>query len=38
LLGAVTEDGSRYFSRFTEYVTAKHAKYFILVLYIKILR
>jgi hypothetical protein len=30
LLGAITEDGDRFFSRFTEYVTANHAKYFIL--------
>jgi len=29
LLGAITEDGERYFSRFTEYVTADHAKHFI---------
>jgi len=32
LLGAITEDGDRFFSRFTEYVTAKHAKHFILAL------
>jgi hypothetical protein len=25
LLGAITEDGDRFFSRFTEYVTADHA-------------
>ncbi|MDS0297120.1 IS630 family transposase [Halogeometricum luteum] len=30
LLGAITEDGDRFFSRFTEYVTAEHAKHFIL--------
>jgi len=33
LLGAVTEDGRSFFSRFTEYVTAEHAKHFILALY-----
>ncbi len=33
LLGAITEDGDRFFSRFTEYVTAEHAKHFILALY-----
>ena len=32
LLGAVTEDGRTFFSRFTEYVTAEHAKHFILAL------
>jgi len=32
LLGAVTEDGESFFSRFPEYVTAKHAKHFILSL------
>jgi len=32
LLGAITEDGYRFFSRFTEYVTANHAKQFIVVL------
>ncbi|WEL27393.1 Transposase (plasmid) [Haloferax volcanii] len=35
LLGAITEDGDRgdrFFSRFEEYVTAEHAKYFILAL------
>jgi transposase len=31
-LGAVTADGDRFFSRFTEYVTADHAKHFILAL------
>jgi len=30
LLGEITEDGDRFFSRFTEYVTAKHARHFIL--------
>jgi len=33
LLGAVTEDGESFFSRFPEYVTAEHAKHFILALY-----
>jgi transposase len=33
LLGAVTEDGESFFSRFPEYVTAEHAKDFILSLY-----
>lgn len=33
LLGAVTEDGRTFFSRFSEYVTAEHAKHFILALY-----
>ncbi|MFC7198017.1 IS630 family transposase [Halospeciosus flavus] len=33
LLGAITENGDRFFSRFTEYVTAEHAKHFILALY-----
>jgi transposase len=32
LLGAVTEDGDQFFSRFTEYVTAEHARHFILAL------
>jgi transposase len=32
LLGAVTDDGDQFFSRFTEYVTAEHAKHFILAL------
>jgi len=32
LLGAITEDGDCFFSRFTEYVTADHAKHFILAL------
>ncbi|MCQ4333137.1 IS630 family transposase [Natronomonas sp. F2-12] len=32
LLGAITENGDRFFSRFTEYVTAEHAKHFILAL------
>nr|WP_246391899.1 transposase [Halosimplex pelagicum] len=32
LLGAITEDGDCFFSRFTEYVTADHAKHFILTL------
>ncbi|PGF13830.1 IS630 family transposase [Natrinema sp. CBA1119] len=32
LLGAITEDGECFFSRFTEYVTADHAKHFILAL------
>jgi len=32
LLGAVTDDGKCFFSRFTEYVTGAHAKHFILVL------
>ncbi|MGM0717960.1 MAG: IS630 family transposase [Halobacteriota archaeon] len=32
LLGAITEDGDRFFSRFTEYITAEHAKHFILAL------
>ncbi|WP_136689348.1 IS630 family transposase [Halorhabdus amylolytica] len=32
LLGAITEDGDRFFSRFEEYVTADHAKHFILAL------
>jgi transposase len=30
LLGAITENGDRFFSRFEEYVTADHAKHFIL--------
>ena len=30
LLGAITEDGNRFFSRFEEYVTAEHTKYFVL--------
>ena len=33
LLGAVTEDGRSFFSRFPEYVTGEHAKHFILALY-----
>ena len=33
LLGAITEDGDRFFSRFEEYVTADHAKRFIFELY-----
>ncbi|SEP30137.1 Transposase [Halogranum amylolyticum] len=33
LLGAITENGDRFFSRFEEYVTADHAKHFILALY-----
>ncbi|MDB2246562.1 IS630 family transposase, partial [Halorubrum ezzemoulense] len=32
LLGAITENGDRFFSRFTEYITADHAKHFILAL------
>ncbi|MFC6716702.1 IS630 family transposase [Halovalidus salilacus] len=32
LLGAITEDGDRFFARFEEYVTAEHAKHFILAL------
>jgi transposase len=32
LLGAITEDGERFFSRFTEYVTTDHAKHFIVAL------
>ena len=32
LFGALTEDGDRSFSRFEEYVTADHAKHFILAL------
>nr|WP_191452955.1 IS630 family transposase [Halogeometricum sp. CBA1124] len=32
LLGAITENGDRFFSRFIEYVTAEHAKHFILAL------
>jgi len=32
LLGAITEDGDRFFSRLTEYITAEHAKHFILAL------
>ncbi|UHH26676.1 IS630 family transposase [Halobacterium noricense] len=32
LLGAITEDGDCFFSRFEEYVTAEHAKHFILAL------
>ncbi|UHQ98853.1 IS630 family transposase (plasmid) [Natrinema zhouii] len=32
LLGAITEDGDRFFSRFEEYVTAEHARHFILAL------
>ncbi len=30
VLGAITEHGDRFFSRFGEYVTAKHAKHFTL--------
>jgi hypothetical protein len=33
LLGAITENGDRFFSRFTEYVIAEHTKHFILALY-----
>ena len=32
LLGAITENGDRFFARFKEYVTAEHAKHFILTL------
>jgi transposase len=32
LLGAITEDGDRFFARFEEYVTADHVKHFILAL------
>ncbi len=32
LLGAITEDGDRFFARFEEYVTAAHAKHFLLSL------
>lgn len=32
LLGAITENGDRFFSRFAEYVTGDHAKHFILAL------
>ncbi|ELY56000.1 transposase [Natronococcus amylolyticus DSM 10524] len=32
LLGATGEDGDRFFARFEEYVTATHAKHFILAL------
>jgi len=32
LLGAITVFGDRFFSRFTEYITADHAKHFILPL------
>ena len=32
VLGAITEDGERFFSRCTEYITAEHAKHFILAL------
>jgi hypothetical protein len=32
LLGVITEDGDRFFSRFEEYVTADYAKHFILAL------
>ena len=32
MLGAITGNGDRFFSRFEEYVTAEHAKYFILAL------
>jgi hypothetical protein len=30
LLGAITEDGDRFFFRFTEYATVDHAKHFII--------
>ncbi len=33
LLGAITENGDRFFSRFEEHVTAYHAKYIIIMLY-----
>ena len=33
LLGAITENGDRFFARFEEYVTGEHAKHFILALY-----
>ncbi len=32
LLGAITEDSDRFFARFEEYVTAEHAKHFIIAL------
>jgi transposase len=32
VLGAITEDGDRFFSRVEEYITAEHAKHFILAL------
>jgi hypothetical protein len=32
LLGVITEDGDRFFARFEEYVTAEHAKHFLLAL------
>jgi transposase len=32
VLGAITEDGDRFFSRLEEYVTAEHAKHFVLAL------
>ena len=32
VLGAITENGDRFFSRFEEYVTTEHAKHFILAL------
>jgi transposase len=32
VLGAITEDGDRFFSRVEEYVTAEHARHFILAL------
>jgi hypothetical protein len=32
VLGAITEDGDRFFSRFEEYVTVEHAKHVILTL------
>ena len=32
LLGAITEIGDRFFSQFTEYITAAYAKIFILIL------
>ncbi len=31
-VGAITEDGDRFFSRFERYVTGEHAKHFILTL------
>jgi hypothetical protein len=33
LLGAITEDGDRFYSRFEEYVTPEHAKNFTSALY-----
>ena len=32
LLGAITENGDRFFAQFEDYVTAEHAKHFILAL------